>query len=112
MEKGGHVYILGSISMKLYVGVTSDLVGRTWEHKVANIPGFTQKYHIHQLLYYEWFDDIESAIRREKELKHWKRTWKLQLIKKFNSDCKDLYCEIINDDYRSSIIWAEPDGQG
>lgn len=112
MEKGGFVYILGSASLTLYVGVTSNLIGRVWEHKEASTPGFTKKYQVHRLLYYEWFDEIETAIEREKVLKHWKRAWKLGLIERFNPDFSDLYHEILNDEYRSSIIWAEPDGQG
>ena len=79
----------------LYIGVTSNLVKRAYEHKNNIIDGFTKKYNIHKLVYYEISDDIESAIRREKQLKKWNRKWKLEIIEKNNPEWKDLYFEMI-----------------
>ena len=91
-----YVYILASKKNgTLYIGVTSDLVKRAYEHKNNIIDGFTKKYNIHKLVYYEISDDIESAIRREKQLKKWNRKWKMNLIEKNNPEWKDLYFEMI-----------------
>jgi putative endonuclease len=91
-----YVYILASKrNGTLYIGVTSNLVKRIWEHKNDAIEGFTQKYKIHMLVWHEQHDTMESAIRREKAIKEWKRNWKLQLIEKWNPDWRDLYGEII-----------------
>ncbi len=90
------VYILASKrNGTLYIGVTSDLVKRVYEHKNDLVEGFTKKYQVHQLVYYEVTDDIESAIVREKQLKVWKRGWKLELVEKMNPDWRDLYEDII-----------------
>jgi len=90
-----YVYILASKrNGVLYIGVTSNLLKRVYEHKNNIIEGFTKKYHIHKLVYYEMTNDIESAIRREKQLKKWNRKWKLELIEKNNSEWKDLYFEL------------------
>ena len=78
----------------LYIGVTSDLKKRIWEHKNSTFKGFTSKYTLTKLVYYEIFDDIYSAISREKLLKTWHRNWKKDLIENFNSEWKDLYEEI------------------
>ncbi|MCJ7813841.1 MAG: GIY-YIG nuclease family protein [Candidatus Atribacteria bacterium] len=78
----------------LYIGVTSNLVKRVCEHKNNIIEGFTKKYNIHKLVYYEITDDIESAIRREKQLKKWNRKWKLNLIENSNPEWIDLYFEL------------------
>jgi len=75
----------------LYIGVTSDLKARVWQHKHETLGGFTAKYHIHNLVYYEVAGDIRSAIIREKQLKKWNRKWKLELIEKFNPSWEDLY---------------------
>jgi putative endonuclease len=75
--------------------VTSDLTKRVYEHKNNLIDGFTKKYNVHQLVYYESTNDIESSIRREKQLKRWKRSWKIELIEKDNIEWKDLYFELI-----------------
>jgi putative endonuclease len=75
--------------------VTSDLTKRVYEHKNNLIDGFTKKYNVHQLVYYESTNDIESSIRREKQLKKWKRSWKIELIEKDNAEWKDLYFELI-----------------
>ncbi|OGD17289.1 hypothetical protein A2V47_01075 [Candidatus Atribacteria bacterium RBG_19FT_COMBO_35_14] len=75
----------------LYIGVTSNLVKRACEHKNNIIEGFTKKYNIHKLVYYENTNDVESAIRREKQLKKWNRKWKINLIKNSNPEWIDLY---------------------
>lgn len=91
-----YIYILTSKPYgTLYIGVTNDLVRRVWEHKNDFVEGFTRKYGIHTLIYYEQCENIESAITREKQLKKWKRRWKLDLIEKMNPGWKDLYTEII-----------------
>ncbi len=91
-----YVYILASKrNGTLYIGVTSDLVKRVYEHKNNLVDGFTKKYHVHKLVYYELTDDINSAITREKQVKKWKRAWKIELIEKSNPEWKDLYFELI-----------------
>lgn len=77
-----------------YVGVTSDLVKRIHEHKNELTEGFTQKYDIKNLVYYEIYDDAETAIRREKLLKKWNRVWKMRVIEEMNPEWKDLYDDI------------------
>ena len=87
-----YIYILANKrNGTLYIGVTSNLVKRVYEHKNNIIDGFTKKYSIHKLVYYEITDDIESAIRREKQLKKWNRKWKINLIEKNNPEWIDLY---------------------
>lgn len=87
-----YVYILASgIGGTLYVGVTNDLVRRIFEHKSKAAEGFTRKHDIDRLVYFECFEDIENAIRREKRLKKWTRAWKVQLIEANNPDWSDLY---------------------
>jgi len=78
----------------LYIGVTSNLVKRVWEHKNNFIKGFTEKYNMHDLVYFEIHQDMLSAITREKQLKKWNRAWKIELIEKYNSGWKDLYSSI------------------
>jgi putative endonuclease len=78
----------------LYIGVTDSLIRRVYEHKNSLIEGFTKKYKIHNLVFYERFDDVKSAIRYEKRLKKWNRRWKIELIEKSNPDWKDLYCDL------------------
>ena len=90
IAKGGWVYIVRGHSRCLYIGVTSDLSGRLWEHKNGVYESFTKKYRINQLVYYEFFHDIETAIAREKQLKGWARAKKIALIEKINPDWKDL----------------------
>ena len=92
-----YVYILASQKNgTLYIGVTSDLIKRIYEHKngLAKV-GFTNKYSVHLLVYYEPVEDIKIGIQREKQLKTWHRDWKINLIEKNNPDWKDLYPEII-----------------
>jgi putative endonuclease len=87
-----YVYILASrIGGTLYIGVTNDLVRRVYEHKSDAVDGFTKKYGVKRLVYYEQYDDIENAIRREKRLKKWNRAWKIRLIEEKNPNWVDLY---------------------
>ena len=96
MNKQPAVYILASRrNGTLYVGVTSNLAKRIWEHKNNLVEGFTKRYGIHQLVWYEVHETMESALEREKRLKEWKRKWKVQLIQKTNPNWKDLYPLII-----------------
>jgi putative endonuclease len=90
IEKGGWAYIMSSHSRCLYIGVTSDLSGRVWEHKSGIYEGFSQKHKTHYLVYQEFFHDIESAIAREKQLKGWSRVKKIALIEKINPGWDDL----------------------
>ena len=90
-DKQYYVYILTNKSDNvLYVGVTNDLIRRIFEHKTKLVEGFTKKYNLQKLVYYEATNDIESAINREKQLKNWHRGWKMNLIDQFNPDWKDL----------------------
>ncbi|WP_119008249.1 GIY-YIG nuclease family protein [Vibrio superstes] len=86
------VYILSSINRNvLYIGVTSNLKGRVWQHKRHLLPGFTLRYHVTRLVYFEVHDDMEHAIEREKRLKCWRRAWKEALIESKNPKWNDLY---------------------
>jgi len=96
MSKTCHVYILASArNGTLYIGVTSELAHRVWEHREGMIPGFTKRYGVKMLVHSEQFDDIRDAIDREARLKKWKRRWKLELIEKTNPDWNDLYETIL-----------------
>jgi putative endonuclease len=96
MYKQPAVYILASKrNGTLYIGVTSNLVKRAWEHKNGITGGFTKKYDVKKLVYYELFDDMNSAITREKQMKKWRRAWKIELIEKFNWYWKDLWPDIL-----------------
>ena len=96
MQRQPAVYILASgRNGTLYIGVTGDLIRRAWEHRNKLIQGFTKKYSVHQLVYYEQHDNMLSAIAREKQLKKWNRAWKLELIEKGNPDWNDLWSEIV-----------------
>lgn len=85
------VYILSSISKVLYIGVTNDLKRRVWEHKIELMGGFTKKYRIKKLVYYETYNDVNTAIEREKQIKKWRREKKIALIESVNPSWKDLY---------------------
>jgi putative endonuclease len=86
------VYILANKPRgTLYVGVTSNLLKRVWEHKNNAVEGFTKKYGVHELVWYEQHGSMESAITREKAIKAWKRIWKLELVESKNSQWHDLY---------------------
>ncbi|MDD5464693.1 MAG: GIY-YIG nuclease family protein [Candidatus Moranbacteria bacterium] len=94
--KNYYVYILASHrNGTLYIGVTSNLIKRIQEHKLKIVTGFTEKYNVTNLVYYEQTEDAYSALAREKALKKWNRAWKMQLIEKGNPDWKDLYDNII-----------------
>ena len=96
MNKQYYVYILASRKNgTLYIGITSNLVKRIWEHKEKVVKGFSSKYDVNKLVYYKIFDDPENAIKREKRLKEYKRQWKIDLIEKDNPEWKDLYEEIV-----------------
>jgi putative endonuclease len=87
-----YVYLLASQrNGTLYLGVTNDVVKRTWQHKGDFVEGFTSKYGVHQLVWYEVHESIEAAITREKQIKKWNRAWKLRLIEEMNPDWQDLY---------------------
>jgi len=91
MAKQPAVYILTSKrNGTLYIGVTSNLQKRAWEHKKDLVEGFTKRYGVHRLVYYELHDDMTSAIQREKQMKKWNRAWKLELIEKQNPNWQDL----------------------
>lgn len=95
MDKQSYVYMLtNEYNTVFYVGVTSNLVNRIYEHKEKFLDGFTKKYNINKLVYYEVFSDIEFAFEREKQLKKWKRSPKLNLIQKQNPNFEDLYYSI------------------
>jgi putative endonuclease len=96
MNRNPAVYILASKhNGTLYIGVTSDLVKRVWEHKHDVVEGFTRKYGIHTLVYFEQHNEMAEAIRREKQLKKWNRAWKIELIEKINPHWRDLWPEIV-----------------
>ena len=96
MDKQPAAYIVTSKrNGTLYIGVTSDLVKRIWEHNNDMVEGFTKRYDVHRLVWYELHATMESAIKREKQLKNWKRKWKLELIESINPDWKDLYNTIV-----------------
>ena len=90
------VYLLASSwNGTLYVGVTSDLAKRIWEHKHDLIAGFTKRYRVHNLVWFEQHETMDAAIAREKAIKEWKRAWKIDLIAKDNPKWRDLYPELI-----------------
>jgi putative endonuclease len=90
------VYILASKQNgTLYVGVTSNIQKRIWEHKNDVVEGFTKKYVVHDLVWYEIHENMESAIIREKNIKAWKRVWKLDLIAKANPSWRDLFNDLV-----------------
>lgn len=91
-EKVYSVYILASKPKGvLYIGFTSRLVDRVYQHRSEEIEGFTKRYHVHRLVYYEMFNEPMAGIQREKQLKKWNREWKIRMIEKHNPEWKDLY---------------------
>jgi len=95
MDKQPCVYMLASQKNgTLYVGVTSNLIQRIWQHKNNQVSGFTQRYQVHLLVYFERHETMESAITREKQMKKWNREWKINLIEKGNPQWKDLWEDI------------------
>jgi putative endonuclease len=96
MAKQPAVYILASKrNGTIYIGVTGNLQQRAWEHKNDLVEGFTKKYGVHRLVYYELHEDMMSAIRREKQMKKWNRAWKLELVETQNPEWEDLWEGII-----------------
>lgn len=95
-KKQYYIYILSNFTRTvLYTGITDNLIRRVWEHRSDLVKGFSQKYQVHSLLYYEVFEDPESAIEREKQIKSWNRKRKEELITKFNPGLVDIYNDII-----------------
>ena len=95
-ENNYYVYILASKrNGTLYIGVTNDLIRRVYEHKNDLVDGYTKKYQVHKLVYFEETSDVYEALKREKYLKKWNRSWKLRLIKSFNPEWKDLYEDLL-----------------
>jgi putative endonuclease len=96
LSKQPAVYILASKrNGTLYIGVTSDLLKRIWEHRNNIVPGSTERYRVHHLVWYELHESIEGAIQREKRLKEWKRAWKIELVESTNPNWLDLYHTIV-----------------
>jgi len=96
MRKQPCVYILATKrNGTLYVGVTSDLIKRVWEHKEDVVPGFTKRYKVHMLVWFEVHETMDAAITREKQIKKWNREWKIRRITETNPDWKDLYFDLI-----------------
>ena len=96
MPKKGYVYILASRrNGTLYTGVTSNLAERIWQHRQGEIEGFTKQYHVHRLVYFEEHVDIRDALRREKQIKKWRRAWKIRLIERENPRWVDLFDKLI-----------------
>ena len=95
-EKDFFIYILASKrNGVIYTGVTSDLIKRIWQHKNNVNSGFTSRYKVYKLVYYEVHSMVESALRRERRLKEWQRQWKIDLIEGLNPEWKDLYSSIL-----------------
>ena len=91
----------------LYVGVTHDIIKRVFQHKNSEVEGFTSKYEVHNLVWYESCNDVNDAITREKQLKKWKRMWKIDLIEKSNPQWRDLYTELVGSGSLDSASSAE-----
>jgi putative endonuclease len=95
MDKSSYVYILASgLNGTLYVGVTSDLIRRVWQHREGVAEGFSKQYGVKNLVWYEVHSEITEAIRREKQIKKWDRRWKVELIQESNPRWRDLYADI------------------
>jgi len=96
MEKQPTIYILASgYNGTLYIGVTSHLIQRVWQHKQDLVEGFTKRYGVHFLVYYEMHEEVLAAIQRKKQLKKWNRQWKINLIEKMNPTWKDLWPDLV-----------------
>ena len=95
MQRQYAVYIMSNyLNTTTYIGVTNDLIRRVYEHKIKLNKGFTEKYNLNKLVYFELTDCIEDALKREKQLKNWKKEWKLDLIRKTNPSFSDLSKDI------------------
>ena len=95
MKKTYYVYILSSLSKVFYIGVSSNLIKRVYEHKEKLVKGFTSRYNVNRLVYFEETTDVYSALEREKKLKKWNRSWKERLIRESNPSFRDLYFDLI-----------------
>jgi putative endonuclease len=103
------VYILASRrNGMLYIGMTDDLARRSWEHRTGAVPGFTRKYGVKMLVWFEQHETRESALQRERQLKKWNRAWKLQLIERFNPSWKDLADELTPDPHEFPSFPTSP----
>ena len=101
MEREPCVYLLASKrNGTLYVGVTSNLVKRVWEHKQHTVEGFTRKYQVDRLVWYEMHETMASAISREKAIKNWERAWKIKVIEQMNPGWMDLYGDVVGSGFR------------
>ena len=113
MTKQPAVYILASRrNGTLYTGVTGDLVRRVWEHRSGLVEGFTKRYRVHHLVYFEVHNHINEAIQREKRIKNWNRAWKIALVEESNPEWHDLWPTIIGDEdvdsrFRGNDEWGE-----
>jgi putative endonuclease len=98
-SKDNHQYFMYIFASRrngtLYVGMTSDLIKRVYEHKSDLVDGFTKRYAVHELVYFEIVDNVETAIAREKQIKRWNRKWKVRVIEKMNRDWRDLYPDLL-----------------
>ena len=109
MEKQPCVYLLASSrNGTLYVGVTSNLIGRIWQHREHVVPGFTDKYDVTRLVWYEMHGTIEEAILREKRIKKWNRAWKTRLIDESNPSWRDLWPDITGQRPRANVHGFPP----
>ena len=99
MKSGGYVYIMTSDKMgTLYIGSTTNLLHRTWQHKEKWFnDSFTARYNVNRLVYYEWHESLEIMVQRERQLKKWNRNWKIRLIIEKNPEWKDLYEQLMNE---------------
>lgn len=111
MIKGGYVYIMANNKPTLYTGMTEDLIKRVWQHKQGLVDGFTKKYHLHKLVYYEVLETIMQAIIREKQIKGMNRDEKLSMIKKFNPNLEDLYDQLLDSGVSTKLL-PQNDGVG
>lgn len=94
--RAGRVYLMTNrCNGTLYIGVTSDIARRTWQHRQSELGGFTKRYGLKRLVYAEQHDDIAAAIQREKPIKHWPRAWKVNLIEATNPEWRDLYDDLV-----------------
>jgi putative endonuclease len=97
MDKSSYVYILASsLNGTLYIGVTSNLIKRVWQHREGVVEGFSKRYGVKDLVWYEVHSEIAEAILREKQIKKWDRRWKIELIQKSNPRWRDLYADIMS----------------
>ncbi len=103
MKQQSYVYIMANIRPTLYIGVTSDLIGRVYMHRNEMYEGFTSKYGITKLVYFEAADSIEAATLREKQLKRWNRDWKLRLITEKNPELDDLFPQLVDNQIDSRL---------